>query len=77
MTYKNIVPFNVKFKINPVNECCLFYENDHKLINLTINGVMIRSKLAINILGVLFDSNINKGKENFTCNQDQVVIAQW
>ena len=22
-------------------------------------------------------SNINKGKENFTCNQDQVVIAQW
>ena len=40
-------------------ECCLFHKNDHNLINLNINGVLIRSKHSINVLGVLFDSKLN------------------
>ena len=40
-------------------ECCLFYINDHQLITLEINNVEIRSKLTINVLGVLFDSKLN------------------
>ena len=40
-------------------ECCLFYKNDHQLINLTINNVEIRSKPTINVLRVLFDSKLN------------------
>ena len=40
-------------------ECCLFYKNDHQPINLIINGIEIRSKPTINVLGVLFDSKLN------------------
>ena len=40
-------------------ECCLFFKNDHQLINLRINNVEIRSKSTINVLGVLFDSKLN------------------
>ena len=40
-------------------ECCLFYKNDHQLINIKINDVTIRSKPSINVLGVLFDSKLN------------------
>ena len=40
-------------------ECCLFYKNDHQLIDIVINGVTIRSKNSINVLGVLYDSKLN------------------
>ena len=40
-------------------ECCLFYKNDHNLIDLVVNGITIRSKTSINVLGVLFDSKLN------------------
>ena len=37
----------------------LFSRNDHQLINLTINGILIRSKPTINALCVLFNSKLN------------------
>ena len=35
------------------------HKNDQWLIDLTINNVVIKSKPAINVLGVLFDSKLN------------------
>ena len=40
-------------------ECCLFHKNDHILIDIVVNGITVRSKSSINVLGVLFDSKLN------------------
>ena len=40
-------------------EICLFYRNDVQSITLTINGIPIKSKKSMNVLGVLFDSKLN------------------
>ena len=39
-------------------ELCLYHKNDHQLIEMTANNVRIRSKPAMNILRVLFDSKL-------------------
>ena len=39
-------------------EMCLYHKNDHQPIELKINNETIRSKLSMNVLGVLFDSKL-------------------
>ena len=39
-------------------EVCLFHRNTQELINITINSSTIRSKLNMNVLGVIFDSRL-------------------
>ena len=40
-------------------EICLFHRNDVPSIIVTVNGVPIRSKKSMNVLGVIFDSKLN------------------
>ena len=44
-------------------EICLFYKNDHPLVNLTINDVIIRRKHQMNVLWVMFDSFNEKSQK--------------
>ena len=39
-------------------EVCLFYKNNHPLIELEFNNVKVKSKTSMNILGVQFDSRL-------------------
>ena len=39
-------------------ELCLFHKANHNPIDITINNVNIRSKTTINVLGILFDSQM-------------------
>ena len=39
-------------------EVCLFYARDHPVINLRVNGIQVRSKKSMNVLGVKFDSKL-------------------
>ena len=55
-------------------ELCLFHRNDHAPITISLNGVTLKSKPSINVLGVKFDCKlswndqinmtINKAKKN-------------
>ena len=40
-------------------EICLFHRNDHAPITITINGITIKSKSSMNVLGVQFDSKLS------------------
>ena len=44
-------------------EVCLFYARDHLLINLNVNGTVVKSKKSIKILGVEFDSKLQWDKQ--------------
>ena len=67
-------------------EACLFYKNDQPLIKLRINNERIRTKAAMNVLGVLFDSKlqwaeqvsqtINKAKIALRSDQNDKVSLQ-
>ena len=37
---------------------CLFYKTEQPTVELTINGKIIRSKKSINVLGIVFDSQM-------------------
>ena len=39
-------------------ELCLFYKTEQPTVELTINGKIIRSKKSINVLGIVFDSQM-------------------
>ena len=39
-------------------EICLFYKQDTPVVNISLNGKLIRSKKTINVLGVTFDSKM-------------------
>ena len=39
-------------------ELCLFYKTDQPTIELAISGKIIRSKKSINVLGIIFDSQM-------------------
>ena len=46
-------------KINGTKtELCLFHRNDHAPITITLNGITLKSKSSINVLGVQFDSKL-------------------
>ena len=40
-------------------EVCLFHRNDHAPITISLNGVNLKSKLSINVLGVQFDCKLS------------------
>ena len=40
-------------------ELCLFHRNDHAPITISINGIIVKSKSSINVLGVQFDSKLS------------------
>ena len=40
-------------------ELCLFYRKDTPAIEITINNEAVKSKMEINVLGVIFDSKLN------------------
>jgi hypothetical protein len=40
-------------------ELCLFYKNDLTLVSINLDGMQIRSKKSINIVGVDFVSRLN------------------
>ena len=40
-------------------EICLFHRNDVPTLVVTVNGVPIRTKKSMNVLGVIFDSKLN------------------
>ena len=39
-------------------ELCLFYKTEQPTVELSINGKIIRSKKSINVLGIVFDSQM-------------------
>ena len=39
-------------------ELCLFHKSPQPLINITINNKQVKSKPAMNVLGITFDSMI-------------------
>ena len=46
-------------KVNDLKtEICLFHRNDCQLIEITVNGLLIKSKSNMNVLGVSFDSKL-------------------
>ena len=44
-------------------EICLFHKSDLRVINLEINGIIITSKLTMNVLGITFDSKLQWGPQ--------------
>ena len=51
-------------------EICLFHRNDHTPITLTLNGISLKTKSSMNVLGVLFDSKLSWGDQvNKTINK--------
>ena len=40
-------------------ELCLFHWNDHAPITITLNGISLKSKSSINVLGVQFDCKLS------------------
>ena len=64
-------------------EVVLFYRNDHAPIIITLNGIIIKTKTSMNVLGVQFDSKltwhdqVNKAiKKDTTCNKSDKEILQ-
>ena len=44
-------------------EICLFYKQDHPLVELSLFGKLIKSQKTINVLGVTFDSKMQWGNQ--------------
>ena len=40
-------------------EVCMFHKSSQELLNITVNGNIIRSKLNLNVLGVIFDNRLH------------------
>ena len=51
-------------KINEAKtEACVFSRTDTATINISVNGVDVRTKTEINVLGILFDSKLKWGPQ--------------
>ena len=55
-------------KVNEGKTClCLFHKNDTPPIEIKLNGVTIRSKTSINVLGVIFDQKLQWSEHISQC----------
>ena len=43
-------------------EVCLFHHIDKKLIEIMINGISVKSKHSMTVLGIIFNSKLARGE---------------
>ena len=59
---------------------CLFYKQDHHMIEVQINGQRIKSKKTINVLGVTFDSKMQWSDQVSQLSQNlngRCMVSSW